>query len=168
MKTLQFLFCRSGFLLYFSSLKWCFLLFLLWKKIIFAAVLNRWKVTFTNWILSIVSFNKPELAKENYAKRWQIETCFRAMKTSGFNVEKTHLNQIDRVEKLLLLVMIALVWCYKVGIHLNEQVRKIVVNNHGRKAKSIFKYGLDYICQVLLSPNNKEKRIEIFKFLSCT
>lgn len=118
--------------------------------------------------LIIVSFNKPEYAKENYAKRWQIETCIKAMKTSGFNIEKTHLNQIDRVEKLLLLVMIAFVWSYKVGIYLNAQVRKIEVKAHGRKAKSIFKYGLDYICQVLLNPNNKEKRREIFKFLSCT
>ncbi len=42
----------------------------------------------------------------DYAKRWQIETCFKAIKTSGFNIEKTHLDQIHRVEKLLLLVMV--------------------------------------------------------------
>ncbi|MFV0506068.1 MAG: transposase, partial [Bacteroidales bacterium] len=106
--------------------------------------------------LIIVSFNKPELAQENYEKRWQIETCFRAMKTSGFNIEKTHLNQIDRVEKLLLLVMIAFVWCYTVGIYLNDEVKKIEIKAHGREAKSIFKYGLDYICQVLLNHSDKQ------------
>ncbi len=103
----------------------------------------------------IISFNKPEQAKEYYAKRWQIETCFKAMKTSGFNIEKTHLNQIHRVEKLLLLVMVAFIWCYRVGIYLDTKVKKIRVKAHGRKAKSLFKYGLDYICQILLNQNNE-------------
>ena len=38
----------------------------------------------------IVSFNKPDEALEYYSKRWQIETLFRALKTSGFNLEDTH------------------------------------------------------------------------------
>jgi len=61
--------------------------------------------------LIIGSFNKPENAKEYYAERWQIEMCFKAMKSSGFEIEKTHLKDIDRIEKLVLLVMIAFVWC---------------------------------------------------------
>lgn len=32
----------------------------------------------------VVSFNKPENAMEIYKDRWQIETAFRALKTSGF------------------------------------------------------------------------------------
>ncbi len=32
--------------------------------------------------------------------------CFNAMKSSGFDIENTHLNKIDRIEKLILLVMI--------------------------------------------------------------
>jgi len=63
--------------------------------------------------LIIVSFNKPENAKEDYQKRWKIEMCFKAMKSSGFDIEKTHLQDIQRIEKLLLIVMIAFVRCYK-------------------------------------------------------
>ncbi len=70
--------------------------------------------------LIIISFSKPEQAKEHYKQRWQIELCFKAMKSSGFDIEKTHLNKIDRIEKLVLLVMIAFVWCYKVGIHFHQ------------------------------------------------
>jgi hypothetical protein len=44
--------------------------------------------------LIIVSFNKLENAQEDYQKRWQIEMCFKAMKSSGFDIEKTHLHQI--------------------------------------------------------------------------
>jgi len=82
------------------------------------------------------------------------------MKGSGFNLEATHLNKIERVEKLVLLVMIAFVWCYKVGIYRHEQ-NPIKIKKHGRKAKSIFKYGLSYIASYLLNTEN-QITIEIF------
>ena len=100
-------------------------------------------------------------------ERWQIETCFRAIKTSGFDIEKTHLQDIERIEKLILLVMIAFVWCYKAGIFLHENVKPIRVKKHGRKAKSIFKYGLSFIASILLNAENLSN-INIFDFLSCT
>ena len=117
--------------------------------------------------LIIVSFNKPEKSKKYYAQRWQIEMTFRAMKSSGFDIEKTHLQDIERVEKLILLVMIAFVWCYKVGIHIHQNIKAITIKKHGRKAISIFKYGLDYIANCLLNSRMK-KEFDIFKFLSCT
>ncbi|MFA6927360.1 MAG: hypothetical protein WCQ69_10225, partial [Bacteroidales bacterium] len=52
---------------------------------------------------------------------------------------------IVRIEKLTLLVMIAFVWCYKTGIFIHEHVKKIEIKKHGRKAKSIFKCGLSFI-----------------------
>ena len=117
--------------------------------------------------LILVSFNKPENGNEYYEQRWQIEMSFKAMKTSGFDIEKTHLQDIDRVEKLILLVMIAFVWCYKTGIYLHQNIKAISIKKHGRKAISIFKYGLSYIANCLL--NNKMKNeICIFQFLSCT
>jgi len=117
--------------------------------------------------LIIVSFNKPEQAQLNYKERWQIETCFKAMKSSGFDIKKTHLQDIERIEKLVLLVMIAFVWCYKIGIFLHENFKPIKVKTHGRRAKSLFKYGLSYVANVLLNPCF-EGHINIFKFLSCT
>ncbi len=116
--------------------------------------------------LIIVSFNKPEKAQEDYQKRWQIEMCFKAMKSSGFDIEKTHLKDIQRIEKLILLVMIAFVWSYKIGIYLH-QIVPIKVKKHGRKAKSIFKYGLTYLANIFLNSENQND-IDIFKFLSCT
>ena len=118
-------------------------------------------------LLLIISFNKPDQAQINYKDRWQIETCFKAMKSSGFDIEKTHLQDIERIEKLILLVMIAFVWCYKVGIFLHENVKPIEVKKHGRKAKSIFKHGLSFIAGILLNSENQSD-INIFSFLSCT
>lgn len=116
--------------------------------------------------LIIVSFNTPDKAMKQYKKRWQIEMCFKAMKSSGFDIENTHLQDIKRIEKLVLLVMIAFLWCYKVGIYLH-QINPIKIKKHGRMAKSIFKYGLDYIASVLLNPVN-QNNLNLTKFLSCT
>jgi hypothetical protein len=117
--------------------------------------------------LIIASFNKPEQAMINYKERWQIETCFKAMKSSGFDIEKTHLQDIQRVEKLVLLVMIAFTWCYKVGIYIHENIKPVSIKKHGRRAKSIFKYGLSFIAGVLLNAKN-QSNIDIAFFLSCT
>jgi len=65
--------------------------------------------------------------------------CFKAMKSSGFDLEKTHLQDVERLEKLILMVMIAFIWCYKTGIYLHA-IKAIPIKNHGRRAKGIFKY----------------------------
>jgi len=55
-----------------------------------------------------------------YAKRWEIETMFKAFKSKGFNLEDTHLTKKDRIEKLLALMAIAFVWSYIAGEYYNE------------------------------------------------
>ena len=92
--------------------------------------------------------------------------CLKAMKSSGFDLEKTHLQDIQRIEKLVLLVMMAFVWCYKVGIYLHK-ISPIQIKKHGRKTKSIFKYGLSFIANVLLNSENQH-HTNIYQFLSCT
>ena len=117
--------------------------------------------------LIIVSFNKPEQAMGYYRERWQVETLFKAMKSSGFNIEHTHVTDQQRLQRLFLLVMIAFVWCYKIGDYLDGYIQKIKVKTHGRKAISVFKHGLDYLSKCLLTGINA-LNINVFYFLSCT
>ncbi len=114
----------------------------------------------------IVSFNKPEESQSLYKERWQIESAFKALKSSGFNIEDTHLTDLDRINKLLALVLFAFTWAYLAGIFL-DSLRPIKIKKHGRKAKSLFKYGLTYLASVLYS-NDLDKFSECCKFLSCT
>jgi len=114
----------------------------------------------------IVSFNKPDEAQALYKERWQIESAFKALKTSGFNIEDTHLTDIERISKLMALVLIAFAWVYRVGIYL-DALRPIKIKKHGRRAKSLFKYGLNYIANLLFS-NDIDKFNQCCKFLSCT
>gem|GEM_PF-6356971 len=59
-------------------------------------------------------------ALDYYRQRWQIETLFKALKTQGFHLEGTHLTQPDRLCRLLALLSIAFVWCYKAGLYLHQ------------------------------------------------
>lgn len=63
---------------------------------------------------------------------------FKSLKSSGFNIDKTRLKDIERIEKLVSLVFIAFVWCYKVGIHIDLNEQKIKIKKHGYRAKSFF------------------------------
>lgn len=117
--------------------------------------------------LIIVSFNKPEQAMLYYKQRWQIETLFRGLKSSGFNIEDTHVTDLERLEKLFSLTMIAFVWCYKIGDFLDEKIQKIIIKKHGRRAVTVFKYGLDYLSRFLLTGFNRLEN-NLFLFLSCT
>lgn len=118
-------------------------------------------------LLILASFIKPEKAIESYKDRWQIQTAFRALKSSGFNIEDTHLSDIDRIDKLIAITLLAFLWDYKVGIYINQKIKPIRILKHGGRAKSLFKYGLEYIASILLNPYRKHK-IRIECFLSCT
>ena len=87
----------------------------------------------------------------HYGKRWQIETLFGCLKSKGFNFEDTHMVKPERIEKLLALLAIAFAWAHKVGEWRHEE-KAIRVKKHGRKAQSWFRYGLDYLQDVLLNP----------------
>lgn len=70
-------------------------------------------------------------------------------KSAGFNIEDAHLSDIERIVKLLLLVMMAFVWCYNIGEFVNLNLKSIRILKHGRKAKSIFIYDLDIVAEFL-------------------
>ena len=116
---------------------------------------------------SLICFNRPEDGVATYKKRWEIETVFRAMKSSGFNIEDTHLRDRGRIARLLAIVCIALVWADLVGEHKDIYIKPIRILKHGRRAKSLVKYGLEEISSVLFRPAYTPK-FNVFKFLSCT
>ena len=114
----------------------------------------------------LLSFNKPEEAVYAYKMRWQIETRFKSLKSSGFNVEDTHLADIERIERLFAILTIAFLWAYRVGISM-DRVKPIRILNNRHKAMSFFKYGLDTISSALLN-TDRQPLIKIFEILSCT
>lgn len=74
---------------------------------------------------------------------------FSALKTTGFDLETTQLNKLERIDTLLALVMLATIWAHKLGesLHLKQP---IPIKKHGRLAQSFFRRGLDYLRSILL------------------
>jgi hypothetical protein len=94
-----------------------------------------------------------------YAKRWSIENLFGCLKTRGFNFENTHIVHLDRIEKLLALLAITFTICHVLGIWRNE-IEPIKIKPHKRKAKSLFRYGLDFLRNLLFHSQLMEAKLE--------
>lgn len=115
----------------------------------------------------IATFCFDSSALSVYKDRWQIETMFKSLKTSGFNLEDTHLTDLERISKLLSIICIAFIWAYQMGIFRHENLKPIIIKKHGRKAYSFFKYGLIFLAHALLCTVFQDIDLAI-KILSCT
>lgn len=95
-------------------------------------------------LMIIATNDNPEQAIDTYLLRWQIETLFGCLKGRGFNFEDTHITELPRIKKMIVLLAIAFVWAHKTG-EWRHEIKPIKFKNHGRLTKSLFRYGLDFI-----------------------
>lgn len=100
--------------------------------------------------LIVVTPDYPGSAISTYAYRWEIETLFSCLKGRGFNFEDTHMTDRQRVKKLMALLAIAFCWAHKTGEWYHEQ-KPIKIKTHSRPTVSLFRYGLDYIVDILMN-----------------
>ena len=116
----------------------------------------------------LVSYCNAEESLEMYKQRWQIETMFKGLKNSGFNIEDSHVRIQERMARSIChcydcICLVLPRWhsySRKYQDHKGFEPRQ-------KSDKSLFKYGLDHISQCLLN-NRKRYQINIFKFLSYT
>jgi hypothetical protein len=87
-----------------------------------------------------------------YASRWTIEQCFQNLKGRGFNLEATHLRCHHKLRKLVALVSLAYALCLSVGTVAHEKIKAIPPKNHGYRATSLSRHGLNLLRQ-LTRPN---------------
>jgi hypothetical protein len=104
--------------------------------------------------LLVVSDTQSEQALEEYKRRWKIEVLFEALKSRGFNFEDTHLQNEKRLNTLFAVLAIAFCWAYHVGAW-RHTVKPVRIKKHQRPAKSIFRYGFDWIRHALFNPEDK-------------
>ena len=81
---------------------------------------------------------------EIYRKRWEIETMFKAFKSNGFFLEATHLTDPERLNTLLSVMAIAFCCAIQTGA-ITALSDPVPLKAHGRKAQSIFRYGLNIL-----------------------
>ena len=109
-------------------------------------------------------------ALADYARRWEIETLFGCLKSRGFRLEETHVTDPERLSKLMALLALAFCWAVVVGEWLAAH-KPLKVRKHGRKCKSLFRHGLDYLRRILCDLESRAKRAQfrrVILLLSCT
>lgn len=75
-----------------------------------------------------------------YRKRWTLETAFRGLKSAGFNMEETHLNE-TRFKNMLVLLMIAFAAVFIDGLLKIDKLPIPMMKNGTVQRISIFRYG---------------------------
>ncbi|MGH8500800.1 MAG: IS4 family transposase, partial [Methylococcales bacterium] len=120
------------------------------------------------WLILVSPEYSPEPAKE-FKKRWGIETLFGALKSRGFNLEDTRLQDPERVSRLLGLLAIAFTWAFVVG-EWQAVVKDLKLKKHGYPPKSIFRLGLNMLCRLVTNLEHLDLVgwQRVIKLLSCS
>ena len=118
--------------------------------------------------LIVVTSLEPDEGFELYKSRWRIETLFGALKSRGFNLENTRVTQSSRLENLVIMLGIALVWALKIGKWV-KSAQGCRERKDGTPFYSLCRLGLDFLRRLLLNPNPKLSAWdEVNRVLSCT
>ena len=96
-------------------------------------------------LLFLLGTPKTHLLNQFYQKRWRIECFFQNIKLRGFNLEATHLRDFEKIKKLIALVSIAYAVVANIGLHAGLKGEGIPVKNHGYKANSFSRKGIDIV-----------------------
>ena len=112
-------------------------------------------------ILFLFGTAKTEYLGQFYRCRWTIECFFQNIKGRGFNLKSTHLKQAHKLKKLVAMVCIAYSFCTDMGLHYHKKIKAIPVKNHGYKANSFSRKGIDFIRSAI----NREWKRSIHNFL---
>jgi hypothetical protein len=119
--------------------------------------------------LILVSAEFCEKPQEEYQKRWGIETLFGALKSRGFKLEDTHVQDPERLNRLLALLALAFTCAFVVGLW-QAGVKELKLKKHGYPPKSIFRRGLNILCRLVTNFERFDVAVwrKVIKLLSCS
>ncbi len=99
-------------------------------------------------IVAVLSDRPAKKARlDEYALRMRIEESFRDDQSGGFDLEHTRLKDPARLERLLLAVAIATIWCHEIGEQIvqNPTLQDELDPGGKERELSIFQLGLRFI-----------------------
>jgi hypothetical protein len=97
----------------------------------------------------VTNMDYAEAALAAYRKRGHIETFFSDQKSRGFHIHKSHLNNPERLARLLMAACIAYVWVVYLGVcaHHDDWLKRIHRKHHCDL--SLFQLGLRLLAHCL-------------------
>lgn len=104
-----------------------------------------WEQEYEEPLYLITSLQDAEEACDLYEKRTLIETLFSDQKSRGFGMDKSHLSDPEKVNRLLMAACLAYIWMVWLGVEvLVRRYAHFIEPNH-RRDKSVFRLGLDWL-----------------------
>jgi hypothetical protein len=101
------------------------------------------------WLL-ISDLTDAQLIESIYAKRFWIEEMFSDQKRRGLNLESSRLVDPDRLERLLVAVVIAYLWIMQIGARVVDKGQWREVDNRGaNRSVSLCQIGLRWLSKLL-------------------
>lgn len=97
-------------------------------------------------------------ATQAYMHRWNIETGFEKLKSHGFHMESSRLRGKGKVDSLLSVLAIALVWSYACGKWSALTLSPIRLKTHGRPEQSVFARGVMLLHELFLGLSKDLRR----------
>lgn len=114
------------------------------KKVIVDGVrLNIALKAFADDFLIVIGTHHPKKLFKDHKFKWGIEVFSQSVKKRGFQVENTHLKDWRKLRMLFAVIAAGFAFCMKLGIYHHLKVQEIKLKNHGYKANSFFRKGLD-------------------------
>lgn len=80
-----------------------------------------WEQGYEKPLYLVTSLTDPYVAAAYYKRRFRIECFFSDTKTRGFRLEESHLEEVDRVSRLLMAAVLAYWWLTYLGIEGRKQ-----------------------------------------------
>jgi hypothetical protein len=120
----------------------------------------------------LIGNGNPKQLGQEYQNRWKIEELFAGLKSRGFNFEDTHLTDSPKIANIMAILTLAFLGAVQTGQWLHQLKPIPQKKTLPRPVKSIFRYGLDKLPEVLLNIHHGIENLRFFKFAlkfwSCT
>lgn len=119
--------------------------------------------------LILVSADYTAAPHKLYSLRWGIETLFGALRSRGFNLEETRLQDPERISRLLALLALAFTWAFVVG-EWQAVIKELKLKKHGYPPQSVFRLGLNILCRLVTNFERFDLVVwnKVIKLLSCS
>ena len=105
-------------------------------------VIARWGLGYTDPIFLVTNFELADEAIYWYKKRFQIETFFSDEKSRGFDLDKSHLSDPERLAILMIAACLAYLWIIYLGLVAVRKNWIKVIHRTDRCDWSLFRLGL--------------------------
>jgi hypothetical protein len=100
-----------------------------------------WEARYENPLHLVSNLGEAECAVEYYRRRFRIECFFSDTKTRGFRLDKSHLDEPERLSRLLLAAVVAYWWLTYLGVTGRERDWDKLVHRTERTDLSFFQLG---------------------------